>query len=237
MTYPPACPHDDVLEIAPNTYMARGSLKMNAVMRISRNMAIVRHNDGLTLVNPIRLNEAGEAQLNALGKVRHILRLGCFHGIDDPYYMDKYSPEFWCQAGGTVYPEPKIDHIITETTDLPFPNAELFCFKRTTQPECALLINTGNGILLTCDAIQHYGDYSNNNWFASVMMPLIGFRKTTLIGPFWMKLLTGKGDSLEDEFERLLKWQFDKLLSAHGTLLETGAHAAVTAAVARAYRK
>ena len=69
------------------------------------------------------------------------------------------------------------------------------------------------------------------------MMPLIGFRKTTLIGPFWMKLLTGKGDSLEDEFERLLKWQFDKLLSAHGTLLESGAHAAVTAAVARAYKK
>ena len=52
-----------------------------------------------------------------------------------------------------------------------------------------------------------------------------------------MKLLTKKGDSLEDEFERLLKWQFDKLLSAHGTLLESGAHAAVITAVAQAYKK
>lgn len=237
MQYAPAYPHDDIVEIAPDIFMARGSMKMNALMRISRNMAIIRHDGELTLVNPLRLNEAGEAQLNALGKVKHILRLGCFHGIDDPYYMDKYSPEFWCQTGGTIYPEPKADHSITETTVLPFPNAALFCFKRTLQPESALLINIEKGILLTCDSIQHYGDYSYNNWFARVMMPFIGFPKTTLIGPFWMKLMTGKGDKLEDEFQRLLQWQFDTLLSAHGTLLETGAHAAVTAAVARAYKK
>lgn len=237
MTYPPAYPHDAIVEIAPDIYMARGSLKMNALMRISRNMMIVRHGGELTLVNPIRLNTAGEAQLNALGKVKHILRLGSFHGIDDPYYIAEYSPEFWCQTGGTTYPNPKIDHVITEESGLPFPNAELFCFARTIQPESALLIKSDKGILLTCDAIQHYGDYSNNNWFASVMMPIIGFPRTTLIGPFWMKLMTGKDDSLRDEFERLLEWQFDKLLSAHGTLLRTGAHTAVTKAVAQAYKK
>ena len=237
MTLTPAYPHDAIAEIAPDIFMVRGSLKMNPVMRISRNMAIVRHEGDLTLVNPIRLNAEGEAQLDTLGKIRRILRLGCYHGIDDPYYMDKYSPEFWCQSGGTIYPEPKIDHVITESTVLPFPDAQLFCFKRTLQPESALLINIGNGILLTCDSIQHYDDYSNNNWLASLMMPLIGFRRTTVLGPFWVKWMTREDDSLKDEFERLLEWQFDTLLSAHGTLLETGAHAAVSTAVARVYNK
>ena len=120
---------------------------------------------------------------------------------------------------------------------LPFPNAGLFCFKHTLQAESALLIKLGNGILLTCDSTLHYRGYSNNNWFAGMMMPLIGFRKTTVSGPFRVKLMTGKGASLAGEFERLLKWQFDTLLSAHGTLLETGAHAAVTAAVEQAYEK
>lgn len=236
MTLTPAYPHDAIAEIAPDIFMVRGSLKMNPVMRISRNMAIVRHEGHLTLVNPIRLNSEGEARLNDLGKVRHIFRLGCFHGIDEPYYMDRYNPEFWCQAGGTIYPEPKIDHELTETTELPLPDAQLFCFRRTLQPESALLLSSGKGLLLTCDAIQHYGDYSNNNWFARMMMPLIGFPRTTVLGPFWMKLVTKENDSLKDEFDRLLEWQFDTLLSAHGTLLETGAHAAVTAAVERAYK-
>lgn len=235
MSYAPAYFHDAIVEIAPDIYMVRGSLKMNPVMRISRNMVIVRHDGDLMLVNPIRLNTGEEDRLNALGQVRHILRLGCYHGIDDPYYMDKYSPEFWCQAGGTIYPEPKIDHVITEATVLPFQDAQLFCFRRTLQPESALLLNIGKGVLLTCDSIQHYGDYSNNNWFASMMMPFIGFPRTTVLGPFWMKLVTKENDSLKDEFERLLQWRFDTLLSAHGTLLETGAHAAVTAAVERAY--
>lgn len=70
MTYAPTYPHDSIGEIAEDIYMARGSLKMNAVMRISRNMAIVRHEGDLTLVNPIRLNADGEAQLKALSTLR-----------------------------------------------------------------------------------------------------------------------------------------------------------------------
>ena len=42
MTFFPVYPHDAIVEITPDIYMARGNLKMNPVMRISRNMAIVR---------------------------------------------------------------------------------------------------------------------------------------------------------------------------------------------------
>ena len=59
-------------------------------MRITRNMAIVRHDGALTVINPMRLDAAGETALRALGEVRHVLRLGCFHGLDDPYYVDTF---------------------------------------------------------------------------------------------------------------------------------------------------
>ena len=237
MTYAPAYPHDPIEEVTTDIFMVRGSIKMNAVMRITRNMGIVRHNGELTLVNPIRLNADGEKQLSALGEIKHIVRLGCFHGIDDPYYIAQYSPEFWSQEGGTTYTEPRIDHVLTEATTLPFPNAELFCFERTKQPESALLIKSGGGVLLTCDSIQHYGDYSNNNWFARILMPRIGFPRTTIVGPIWLKFMTKEGDLLQDEFERMLKWEFHTLLSSHGTLLKADAHAAVAGAVKRAFKE
>ena len=233
--YFPVCPHGDVEEIAADVFMVRGSMKMNSLLRISRNMGIVRSGDELTLINPVRLNSEGESQLRELGNVANIVRLGCFHGVDDPYYKDKFSVRFWAQSGGTHYPEPPVDVELNGETTLPFENAQLFEFKNTVQPESALLLNTEGGILFTCDAIQHYGDYSYNNLLTRILMPFIGFPRTTIVGPFWLKVMTPEGESLESEFQNLLTLQFDKLLSAHGTLIDGGAHAAVQAAVARTF--
>ena len=117
------------------------------------------------------------------------------------------------------------------STRLPFPDAELFCFAGLKQNEAALLLRRGPGLLITCDAIQNYGDYRFNNLFARLMMPLIGFPKTTIVGPMWVKAMTPEGGNLASEFRRFLELDFDRLLSAHGSLLETGAHEACERAV------
>jgi hypothetical protein len=238
MAYAPAYPHDPIESIAEDVYMVRGSFRMNALVRITRNMAIIRHHEELTLVNPIRLDKVGEAQLRGLGEVKRMIRLGSLHGLDDPYYADTFRAELWSQAGGTTYREPKISRELNESTTLPFPDAELFCFHGTKQPESALLIRKkSGGIFLTCDAIQHYGDYRHNNLPARLAMPFIGFPKTTIIGPIWLKMMTPEGGSLKSEFERLLKWPFDAVLGAHGSYLGTGAHAAVAAALQRSFQR
>lgn len=193
MTDPPVYDHDPIEEIQPDVFMVRGCIKMNALMTITRNMAIVRHAGELTLVDPIRLSAAEEKRLDALGAVRRILRLGSMHGVDDPYYIERYGAELWAPGLSEAFPEPKPT--------------------------------------LTFDAIQNYGDYRYNNLVARLMMPLIGFSKTTLVGPLWVKAMTPKGASLESEFRRLLELEFDQLLSAHGSLVKTGAHEACERAV------
>lgn len=235
MSFPRAYPHNAIEQIADDVFMARGSIKLNPVIRFSRNMAIVRQDGALTLVDPIRLNKAGLRQLDALGEVKHIMRLGAFHGLDDPFYMDRYKPAFWSQEGGETYVEPPIDHVLTEGGALPFSGAKLFCFGNTKAPESALVLESGKGILLTCDAIQNYRNFSNNNLLARIVMPFIGFSKTTQIGPIWLKLATPEGASLRSEFDRLLELDFDSLLGAHGTLLKTGAKKAVGKAIKKAF--
>ncbi len=234
MAHAPALPHDPIEPIADDVFMARGCAQMNALLRISRNMAIIRHQGELTVVNPIRLDAAEEQKLCALGEVKRVLRLGAFHGIDDPYYVDTFHAEMWSQAGGTSYREPPIDRELAEGVELPFPGAKLIFFQATKQPECMLLLDRGKGLLLTCDGIQHYGDYRHNNLPARLLMPFIGFPKRAVVGPFWLKLMTPEGKSLRGEFDRLLKHEFDALLSAHGSFLPSGAHAAVAEAVALA---
>lgn len=235
MSFPPAYPHNSIEQIADDVFMARGSIKLNTVVRISRNMVIVRQGGALTLVNPIRLNKAGLRQLDALGEVKHIMRLGAFHGLDDPFYMDRYKPDFWSQEGGEAYVEPPIDHVLTEGGPLPFTGAQLICFGGSKVVESVLFLTAGKGMLITCDAIQNYGNYSNNNLFAKLALPFLGFKKTTLIGPIWLKAATPEGGSLRSDFNRLLELEFDSLLSAHGTLLRTGARKAVGKAIEKAF--
>ena len=153
-------PHGNIETIADDVFMVRGSIKLNPVLRISRNMGIVRQGNELTLINPIRLNTSVEASLKELGEITNIMGLGCFHGLDDAYYADHFKSKSWCQPGGKTYTEPTIDVEINATSPLPIDGAELFEFKGIPQPECALLLKRAGGILFTCDAIQHYGDYS-----------------------------------------------------------------------------
>lgn len=230
-------PHGKVETIAENVFMIRGSIKMNPVVRITRNMAIVRQGDELSLINPIRVSLEVESQIQALGKIVNIIRLGAFHGVDDAYYVDKYSAFMWAQKGGTTYTEPKIDNVISANCQLPFSDAKVIEFNGSAQPECVLLLETEKGLLLSCDAIQNYGDYSYNNWFTKMLLPFIGFPKTTIVGPIWLKFMTPEGGTLEAEFRKLLDLKFDSLLAAHGTLLETGAHDAVAKAINKVFPK
>ncbi len=230
-------PHDPIQEIQPDVFMVRGSIKMNPLITLTRNMAIVRHAGELTLVDPIRLSAAEETRLEALGAVKRILRLGPLHGVDDPYYLERYGAELWAPGPSNAYPEPEPTLVFDASTALPFPDAELFCFQGLKQPEAALLLRRGKGLLITCDAIQNYGDYRFNNLPARLLLPFLGFPKTTLVGPVWVKLMTPEGGNLESEFRRLLGLQFDQLLSAHGSLLETGAHEACERAVEKMFAR
>lgn len=234
MAYGPIYPHDPIEQIMDNIFMVRGSIDLNRLMRITRNMAIVRNGDELTVINPIRLDQKGEDQLRSLGTVKNVLRMG-LHSVDDAYYVDTFKAEYWCPPIERETDQPPIDHVVTEETVLPFSNAQLFSFKGTMQPEVVLKFNVSGGFLLTCDCIQHYGDYRHNNLIARLLMPYIGFPKTTIVGPIWLKMMTPEGASLQGEFERLCKLEFSSLLCGHGSFLKSGAKDAVRKAVDKVF--
>ncbi|MEM9620282.1 MAG: hypothetical protein AAF993_01450 [Pseudomonadota bacterium] len=236
--YPATLPHDPPKQIAENLFVVHGCVRPSAIARFTRNMAIVRHNDELTLINPVRMDDPGLAQLEALGSVKHVLRLGPMHGMDDPFYVDRYQATFWSFTDGTTYTTPEINQPLSDGGQLPFPGAQLFAFDHMSQTEGAILLKQDKGILLTCDGIQSYATpphTPHTNTFTRLMMPFIGFPRKTLIGPVWMKLLVEDKAGMKAEFERLLTLEFDQLLAAHGTFLEQGAHAEVSQAFAKMF--
>jgi hypothetical protein len=232
---PPAQPHDPPVELVSDAFFVQSSIQMARGMRINRNMVVLREDGELALLNPVRLTAEGERELEALGEVKHLLRLGMFHGVDDAYLKGRYGATFWCQAGSNVHPEPKPDRILEEGAELPFRDMSLFVYHQTKQPECAVIWNRDGGLLVTCDSIQHHVSTPRCSLMAKAAMHAMGFMKPANIGPPWRKSMTKKGGSLQPDFERLLKLDFDHLVGAHGTQLLGGAKPVLATTVKRVF--
>ena len=74
--FAPALPHGDIQEVFPDVFFVTGTMQtvlMGAHWHFSRNMTIVRDGTELTLINTVRLDDAGLAQLDALGTVKNVL--------------------------------------------------------------------------------------------------------------------------------------------------------------------
>jgi hypothetical protein len=228
--YAPVQPHDPITPLFDDVWLAHGSVRLGPCARLNRNMVIVRQDGGLSLINPVRLDDAELARLEGLGQVKRVIRLGDFHGMDDPFYVDRYQAEFWCQEGQASYIEPRPSRIFKRGTASPLRNSEFFLFESARYPEAALLLHD-HKLLITTDSLQNHAEWTYTSPLARVAGRLIGFRKTLLIGPPWLKRVTPAGGSLRPDFERLLQLDFDHLIAAHGQLLRGGAKARVEACV------
>ena len=96
-------PHAAPVEILPDILFVHGRMRMGPGMVINRNMVAVRSHGEITLLNPIRLSSEGEKALEAYGVVKHAVRLGSYHGVDDAYTVERFGAEFWALEGESEY--------------------------------------------------------------------------------------------------------------------------------------
>ncbi|HEX4517841.1 MAG TPA: hypothetical protein VH054_30080, partial [Polyangiaceae bacterium] len=151
--YRPAEKHGPIEEIFPNVFSVTGGHRFGGPMRITKNMFIVRQGKELVVISTMRLAPEGEAELEKLGTVKHVIRIGGYHGADDPYYVDRYSPTFWSP--------PKLEKVAKKDQTLapgssPLDDADVFLFEKGTFPEAAIILEREGGVLMTADAYQNW---------------------------------------------------------------------------------
>ncbi|HBN21849.1 MAG TPA: hypothetical protein DD412_01250 [Holosporales bacterium] len=235
--FTPAWPHGEIREIFKDIFFVTGTNKIHhegANIQTSRNMIIVRNASDLTLINTVRLSEDGLKQLNTLGDVAHIVRIGAFHGRDDAFYRNHYpNSQLWALKDMAYDSGLKADREITPEGNMPFPNLSLFAFETSALSEGILHIDQDGGILISCDSIQNI---TSTDEFYNVETAKSfedqGFVKAANITPIWL----GATHTSKADFTRLLKTlDFKHLLTAHGEPLLKVAHEKVLETVKRVF--
>ena len=224
--HPPAYPHGEPQEVLPNVFFLDGSIKVGP-MRASRAMTVVREGERLIIINSVRLDDEGLAKLDALGKVTHTIRVGGYHGSDDPFYKEHYGATSLAIAGqtyftginpakGQIYFEP--DGYLDATSELPIEGASLTVFS-TSVPEALLRLPVGGGTLVAADAMHNWGPDEYFNFAGKLAMRVAGMFKPYRLGGGWLK--THRPDA--KEIAGILDIEFDNVLPGHGRAVIGGA--------------
>ena len=233
--FPAAMRHGPIEEPFEGIFTVRGTARFAPFLSITRNMVVLRNVGELTIIGAVRLSADVERELERLGKIRHLVKLGHFHGMDDPYYVKKYSPVVWAAEGAEHKPGVVTNEVFATGAALPIPRAEIFTFDRAPKPEGCILLRRDDGILVTCDSVQNWEDFGGCSFAGKLMMRIMGFGGAARIGPGWRRFEPKDGGGFRPDFERLLALPWKHLLPAHGYPLRDAAKEALAARVKEAY--
>lgn len=226
----PAEPHGPFVEVFPDVFLLTGGFTFAPGLSIGRNMTVLRQGGELTVVNSVRLSPAGEAELEKLGRPVHLARIGAFHGADDPWYMQRYAMRLWAPEGTKHEGDLKTAEVLKPGSS-PVAGVEVFAFTGGKLPEVALRLDREGGVLISCDAYQHWTHFDDCSFLGRLMMRAMGFGPTLIGGP-WAKQM---GPGVRADFERLKGEPFRHLIPGHGTVLRDGAKAGLDVAIQKRF--
>lgn len=227
--FPPTLSHSAIAEVFTNVFFVSGAMEtvlMDMDWQFSRNMIVVRDGGRLIIINSVRLDDVGLAELDQLGQVTDVMRIGSLHGRDDAFYVNRYKAEYWAIPGAPVIPsvsgeELKATQTLASGQSLPISDASFFTFNTTQVPEGILHLNRDGGILIACDALQNW--LAPDEYFCDSScerMTDMGFFTPANVGPVWLQAAA----PAVDDFTRLKELKFKHALCGHGSPLKETAY-------------
>lgn len=223
-------------QVFDDVWWAWGTVIFARGVRIPRNMAIVRERGELVVFHPVLMPDAEQAAIEALGPIKHIVRLGAFHGMDDGAYLERYSPTLWAPPGVELPAGPGERRELRPGGALPIEGAALVAFERSRTPEAVMLLPRHGGVLLACDSVQNWETIPGCSLLGRAASRLMGFKGRACLGPGWRKASEPKdGGGFRADFERVLALEFRHALGGHGAPMKDTAKDDLRTQVRRAY--
>lgn len=196
-------------------------------LQLGTRMTIVRLEDGgLLLHSPVPIDEALAQEITALGPVAHIVAPNAFHHFHVGPAMARFPEARSYGAPGLTLKrlDLRFGAMFTEETPLPFAKElEPLTIRGSLLGETVLL-HRRSGTVVSSDLTENFRTHEH--------LPTRLYLKASGVygKPGWsrlMRFLYRDRKAARESIDRLLKWDFDRAVIAHGEPFASGAKAAV----------
>ena len=195
-------------------------------IKVGTRMTVVRLPDGdLWLHSPIPLTDEVRAEVDALGPVRHVVAPNLYHHLYAGTWAEAYPDAKLYGVKGLARKRPDLElHAeIDDAADPGWPGLDLVSIRGTMLKE-TVFRHAASNTLISCDLAENFHDC--DSWVTRTYARLGGVYGK--IGVHWMLRLAYRDRArARESMDRLLGWEFDRVILAHGDIVETDAKARV----------
>ena len=204
------------LWICPVPYRAMG-------MPIGRQLVVVRlAGGGLWVHSPIPVTPALRGELAALGGIRHVVGPNCYHDECLVEFQREYPAAELHAAPGLAKQRPDI-RFGAELSDVPHPEwagaLEQHLIKGMPKLNEVVFFHAASRSLIIADIAFNLGP--DGPWWFAMLMRFNGCWGRFGPTQFCKSNMRDKG-SVRASLDRILAWDFDRVIVGHGKNLETG---------------
>lgn len=209
-------------------YAAQGSLRMSIGVVFPVRMTLIVNDAGeIWLHSPIAIDDALAREIDALGKVRWIVAPNCMHHL----YFKKACTR-WPEAARVIAPglrakRPDIEYHseLGEGFDSKrWPGWIESCFiAGSSKVNETVFLHVPSRSVIVTDLVFNLPK-DGHNFISRMMFNMVGVRGRYAQSKLW-RWLAQDPKALGQSVQQMLKWDFERVIPAHGAVLEHNAKA------------
>ncbi len=207
---------------ADDLWIAEAPLKFLG-LHLGTRMTVVRLEGGsLLLHSPIAIDDALAREIDALGTVKYVLAPNTFHHLHAGSALARWpeARSFGAEGLQKKRPDLRLDQVLDDSLDLPFAGElEPLTIRGSILKETVLL-HKRSGTLVSSDLLENF--HSHDHLPTRIYLKVAGIHGKP--GFSWPLRFVYKDRKVAREsFDRLLRWDFDRAVIAHGESIASGA--------------
>jgi hypothetical protein len=202
-------------------------------LSVGTRMTVIRlTNSELVVISPIQIDEATVEQLGKLGTVSHIIAPNLYHYLFAADFQKLYpNALFWAAPGlDTKKPELKIDRTIDPNSSSLWDGIEHIFFEGFSTLTLGgfdpidefVFFHIASRTLILTDTALHFDE----------SFPIVTQVATRIIGGYKSlsptlleRIATTDKEKISSAVDRVLNWDFDRVIMAHGSIIDRGGKA------------
>lgn len=222
----------ELVKIAEGIWCAESGMKMPGGVRMNTRMTVVRSSNGKLFVHsPIRMDESLGKAIDELGEVGWIVSPNRFHHLFFGKCAERYpgARTFGPPGLAEKVPGLRVDEVLTDSAPSEWAaDFEQIVVQGAPKMSEVAFLHKGTRTLIVSDLF--FNIVHPAGLMTKVLLTLMGTRGKLAKSRLWSTMTEDKA-AFDASVRRVLEWDFDRLVMAHGDVVETEARAKARAAM------